>query len=148
MTNTPWFLLSTQRFARATESQITEEIDMEARASFGRSSVSKTFVAAILVIVAIGLAVMGAYVTKGLSGPSASQNHFAQPAPGTVLRQDNPVVSQQTIGPGSVLRQDKPVLSEQTVAPGSVLQQDRPGLSKRATDPGDDARTVRGTHGL
>ena len=100
---------------------------MEARASFGKSSVSKTFVAAILVIVAIGLAVMGAYVAKGLSGTSTSQNHFAQPAPGSVLRQDNPA---------------------QTVAPGSVLQQDRPGLSKHTTDPGDDARTVRGTHGL
>jgi hypothetical protein len=125
MTNTPWFLLSTQRFARATESQITEEIDMEARASFGRSSVSKTFVAAILVIVAIGLAVMGAYVAKGLSGTSASQNHFAQPAPGTVLRQDNPVL-----------------------VPGSALQQDRPGLSKHSTDPADDVRIVRATHRL
>jgi len=127
MANTPWFLLSTQRFARATESQITEEIEMEARASLGRSSVSKTFVAAILVIVAIGLAVMGAYVTKGLSGTPASQNHFAQPAPGSVLRQDNPV---------------------QTVAPGSVLQQDKPVLSKRTTDPGYDARPVRSSHGL
>jgi hypothetical protein len=98
---------------------------MEARASFGKSSVSKTFVAAILVIVAIGLAVMSAYVAKGLGGTSASQNHFAQPAPGSVLRQDNPVL-----------------------VPGSVLQQDRPGLSKHTTDPADDVRIVRATHRL
>jgi hypothetical protein len=98
---------------------------MEARASFGKSSVSKTFVAAILVIVAIGLAVMSAYVAKGLGGTSASQNHFAQPAPGSVLRQDNPVL-----------------------VPGSVLQEDRPGLSKHTTDPADDVRIVRATHRL
>jgi hypothetical protein len=104
---------------------------MEARASFGRSSVSKTFVAAILVIVAIGLAVMSAYVAKGLGGTSASQTHFAQPAPGTVLRQDSPALSEQTVAPGSVLRQDNPVAGKQ--------------LTDRAYDA--NGRVVGGRHG-
>ena len=65
---------------------------MEARASFNGRSVSKTFVAAILVIVALGLAVMGAYVVKGFGagGAATSQGQSVHLAPGTVLRQDNP----------------------------------------------------------
>jgi len=65
---------------------------MEARASFSGRSVSKTFVAAILVIVALGLAVMGAYAIKGFGGGGAatSQGQSVHLAPGTVLRQDNP----------------------------------------------------------
>jgi hypothetical protein len=66
---------------------------MEARASFNRPSVSKTFIAAILVLVAMGLGAMGGYVAKGLtSGDIAtSQSQSVKAAPGTVLRQDNPV---------------------------------------------------------
>src|SRR5207245_5403797 len=63
---------------------------MEARASFSGAPVSKTFVAGILVLVAMGLAAMGGYVAKGLtsSGAAASQNVTVHAAPGTVLRQD------------------------------------------------------------
>ena len=65
---------------------------MEARASFNGASVSKTFVAAILVLVALGLGAMGGYVAKGLSGTgaAATQNSTVHAAPGSVLRQDNP----------------------------------------------------------
>src|SRR2546429_9218454 len=65
---------------------------MEARASFSGSPVSKTFVAGTLVLVAMGLAAMGGYVAKGLtgSGAAASQSVTAHAAPGTVVRQDNP----------------------------------------------------------
>jgi len=65
---------------------------MEARASFSGASISKTFVVAILVIVALGLAAMGGYVAKGLSGSgaAASQSVTTHAAPGTVVRQDNP----------------------------------------------------------
>jgi hypothetical protein len=65
---------------------------MEARASFRGASVSKTFVAAILVIVALGLAAMGGYIAKGLStaGAAAATSGTVHAAPGTVLRQDNP----------------------------------------------------------
>lgn len=45
---------------------------MEARQSFRGSSISKTFVAIVLVIVALGLGVMGAYVAKSLSGSAAA----------------------------------------------------------------------------
>ena len=59
---------------------------MEARASFSGAPVSKTFVAGILVLVAMGLAAMGGYVAKGLtsSGAAASQNVSVHAAPGTV----------------------------------------------------------------
>ena len=66
---------------------------MEARASFNGPSVSKTFVAAILVLVAMGLGAMGGYVTKGLTtGGSAAQSQsqgIVKAAPGSVLRQDD-----------------------------------------------------------
>lgn len=64
---------------------------MEARASFGAASVSRTFVMAVLVIVAMGLAAVGGYVAKGLTGgAAATQSQTVKAAPGTVLRQDNP----------------------------------------------------------
>ena len=64
---------------------------MEARASFSGAPVSKTFVAGILVLVAMGLAATGGYVAKGLtaSGTAASQSVSVHAAPGTVLRQDH-----------------------------------------------------------
>jgi hypothetical protein len=70
---------------------------MEARTSFNGSSVSKTFVAAILVLVAMGLGAMGGYVAKGLNGSgtaAAQSQQVVKAAPGTVLRQDNPVTIQ------------------------------------------------------
>lgn len=64
---------------------------MEARATVNGTSVSKTFVAAILVLVAMGLGAMGGYVAKGLdSGTVAAPSQQVHAAPGTVLRQDNP----------------------------------------------------------
>src|SRR2546430_1944178 len=92
---------------------------MEARASFSGAAVSKTVVAgilvlvamglaatggyvakgltsagaaALLVIVALGLAAMGGYIAKGLSsaGAAAATSGTVHAAPGSVLRQDNP----------------------------------------------------------
>jgi hypothetical protein len=81
---------------------------MEARASFNGPSVSKTFVAAILVLVAMGLGAMGGYVTKGLTaGGSAAQGQgIVKAAAGSVLRQDNPVHTSTKAAAGSVLGQD------------------------------------------
>src|SRR5437879_11611747 len=84
---------------------------MEARASFSGTSVPKLFVAAVLVLVAMGLAAMGGYVARGLNGSGAAVvgSQAAHPAAGTVLRQDNPaVVGSQAVHPaaGTVLRQD------------------------------------------
>jgi len=63
---------------------------MEARASLRGASVSKTFVFAVLVIVAMGLAAMGGYIAKSVqgSGAAVTQNPAVHAAPGTVLRQD------------------------------------------------------------
>ena len=70
---------------------------MEARATINGTSISKTFVAAVLVLVAMGLGAMGGYVAKGLgaSGASTTINAPVHPAPGTVLRQDNPPLAIQ-----------------------------------------------------
>jgi len=63
---------------------------MEARASFGGASVSKTFVASVLILVAMGLAAMGGYAAKSVLGNSAAatKTPILHAAPGTVLRQD------------------------------------------------------------
>lgn len=73
---------------------------MEARQEFRGSAISKTFVAIVLVLVAIGLGVMGAFVAKSLSGSNAATQTQSVPAatssaadeyliPATDLRQDN-----------------------------------------------------------
>lgn len=64
---------------------------MEARASFSGPSISKTFVAAVLVIVAMGLVAMAGYAAGAVFGSSApvTTSHAVQAAPVTSLRQDN-----------------------------------------------------------
>jgi hypothetical protein len=63
---------------------------VEARATIKETSVSRVFVGAILVLVAMGLGAMGGYVVKGAgAGTSGAQTQVVRPAPGTVLRQDN-----------------------------------------------------------
>ncbi len=65
---------------------------MEARATIGRTGISKLFVGVVLVIVAVGLGIMAAYLAANLTG-SAGAGTSSEPvnaAPGTVLRQDNP----------------------------------------------------------
>jgi hypothetical protein len=67
---------------------------MEARATINSAAVSKTFVAAVLVLVAMGLAAMAGYMAKDVFGGKAASVtnsvSVGHPAPGTVLRQDNP----------------------------------------------------------
>jgi hypothetical protein len=64
---------------------------MEARATINSASVSRTFLAAVLVLVAMGLAAMAGYAAKGVFGSgSAASIAVGHPAAGTVLRQDNP----------------------------------------------------------
>ena len=69
---------------------------MEARTTISTASVSRTFLAAVLVLVAMGLAAMAGYAAKGAFGGSAGVSNVAigHPAPGTVLRQDNPARAQ------------------------------------------------------
>jgi len=62
---------------------------MEARASFGRSGISKSFIAAVGVLVTLGLGVMAAAVAKNVSGSATTQTHAvkAQPASGPFYAQ-------------------------------------------------------------
>ena len=65
---------------------------MEARASFSGASVSKTVVAAFLVIAVMCLIAVGGYLIKGglnHSGAAATQSQAVYAAPGTILRQDD-----------------------------------------------------------
>lgn len=48
---------------------------MEARASFGRSGISKGLIAATAVSVCLGLAVMAATVAKNAGGSTSTQTH-------------------------------------------------------------------------
>jgi hypothetical protein len=82
---------------------------MEARASFTGTSVPKTFVAFVLIVIAMGLAAMGGYVARGLSGGAAeAQGQPVHAAPGTVLRQDYAQGQAVHAAAGTVLRQDNP----------------------------------------
>ena len=89
---------------------------MEARATFNGAAVPKTFVAAALVVVAMGLAAMGGYMANDVLKGRASGitgNTTVHAAPGTVLRQDNPVQANvDHAAPGTILRQDNPVQSK------------------------------------
>jgi hypothetical protein len=67
---------------------------MEARASFGRTGISKLFVGVVLVIVAVGLGIMAAYLATSVTATSGASAQPAHAAPGTILRQDNPVQEQ------------------------------------------------------
>ncbi len=84
---------------------------MEARASLTGTSVPKTFVAIVLVVIAMGLAAMSGYMARGLSGGAAeAQGQPVHAAAGTVLRQDAAEAQGQPVhaAPGTVLRQDNP----------------------------------------
>jgi hypothetical protein len=62
---------------------------MEARASVGRSEISKGLIAVVAVSITLGLAVMTATVAKNFGASSATQTHAvkAQPASGPVYVQ-------------------------------------------------------------
>jgi hypothetical protein len=62
---------------------------MEARASVGRSEISKGLIAVVAVSITLGLAVATATVAKNFGGSSATQTHAvkAQPASGPTYAQ-------------------------------------------------------------
>lgn len=113
---------------------------MEARASLTGTSVPKTFVAFVLIVIAMGLAAMGGYVARGLSGGAAeAQGQPVHAAAGTVLRQDSGAAEAQGepvhAAAGTVLRQDNPArasaelpsyIPQAKVARGTRILQDDP----------------------
>jgi hypothetical protein len=75
---------------------------MEARASLGRTGISKGFIVAIAVSVTLGLGVMAAAVAKNVSGSSTTQTHAvkAQPASGPSYAQPGYRGGKQTLDDG------------------------------------------------
>lgn len=93
---------------------------MEARQTLSGSAFPKALMIVLVLCAAILLAVGASYIGRGVSGSGSSVTTNVHPAPGTVLRQDNPVQGTQLIdraaqsspiapAPGTVLRQDNPV---------------------------------------
>lgn len=64
---------------------------MEARQTLTGSVVPKGVQVALAIFAALALASIGAVITKDLGGTRAPAQSVTHPAPGTVLRQDNPV---------------------------------------------------------
>ena len=76
---------------------------MEARASFGRSGISKTFIAAAATLVTLGLALMTTAIAKNASGSTTSvQTHSvkALPAAGPSYAQPGYRPGKQTLDDG------------------------------------------------
>ena len=75
---------------------------MEARASFGRTGISKGFIAVVAVLITLGLAVMATAVAKNVSGSAGTQTHAvkAQPASGPTYAQPGYKGGKQTLDDG------------------------------------------------
>ena len=69
---------------------------MEARQTLSGSAFPKTLMIVLVLCAAILLAVGASYIGKGVGGSGSSVTNV-HPAPGTVLRQDNPVQGTQLI---------------------------------------------------
>ena len=93
---------------------------MEARQTLRGSAIPKALLIVLAMCAAVLLAVGVSYISRGAAGSGSSVTTNVHPAPGTVLRQDNPVQGTQLIdraagstssapAPGTVLRQDNPV---------------------------------------
>ena len=75
---------------------------MEARQTFTANSVPKGLVIVVAACAAVALATLGVAATKGFGASSgAAVPAKAYPVPGTVLRQDNPVVGATLIDRGA-----------------------------------------------
>ena len=132
---------------------------MEARQTLTGTSVPKGLMIVLAVCAAIALAAMGGFITRGLSGSShQSVQVVGHPAPGTVLRQDNPPV-QSSVGQISA-----PVGTHAGRSSGTQIDNSDFGLAAggegyqsdltrvlptetQGYNPGWDARSVREGHG-
>ena len=64
---------------------------MEARQTLRGSAFPKALLIVLALCAAVILAVGASYISRGASGSGSSVTTNVHPAPGTVLRQDNPV---------------------------------------------------------
>jgi len=70
---------------------------MEARQTLRGSAFPKALMIVLVLCAAVLLAVGASYIGKGVTGSGSSVTTNVHPAPGTVLRQDNPVQGPQLI---------------------------------------------------
>lgn len=70
---------------------------MEARQTLRGSAFPKALMIVLVLCAAVLLAVGASYIGKGATGSGSSVTTNVHPAPGTVLRQDNPVQGSQLI---------------------------------------------------
>ena len=131
---------------------------MEARQSYtAGGSISKALVVVIGACVAIGLAGMAAAATKGFGASGAQLQSVGHPAAGTVLRQDNPPVSQGSSFIGAAVGthngrtsgnqlEDPSATGNSDFGPNADLTRALP--VQAGNNPGWDARSVREGHGV
>lgn len=97
---------------------------MEARQTLGASSLANGV--RILLAIFVAIVLVGAFALIGQDlGASRGGNTEVHPAPGTVLRQDNPAPTSDNPAPGTVLRQDYDRESGPS-APSIYVQSGRP----------------------
>ena len=97
---------------------------MEARQTMGASAGANVLRILLAISVAIALVAAVAAISSGIGTLRGSGSTVVHPAPGTVLRQDNPAGSDEHPAAGTVLRQDNPVLA--STPPSIYVQGGRP----------------------
>lgn len=121
---------------------------MEARATIKETSVSRVFVGAILVLVAMGLGAMGGYVVKGAglgAGSAGGTVQTTRTAPALPLRQDNDYPRKAAEIPPYVQGMIDRAATQQT-DPG--LAQNEPGyIEKYGVQQAPDTSAIRAVKG-
>ena len=135
---------------------------MEARQTFKGAIAPKGLMVVLAICATVAVAATAATISKNLSGSSASVKSTVHAAPGSVLRQDNPVQAGPTLidrgaergstgtqsGSRGGMLEDFGVagLTADEHGPDSDLTRALP-TAQVAYDPGWDARSVREGHG-
>jgi hypothetical protein len=119
---------------------------MEARQTLRGSGVPKSLTIVLAVSAAIAVVMGASVIAKDFGGSGSAATGTVHAAPGTVLRQDNPVIAAPSLDRGT---------DKGTVAPaahsgrstGSTSLQDDGSGSLTSYNPGWDAKSVREGHG-
>lgn len=131
---------------------------MEARQTFAAGgSIPKALVVMIAACAALGLAGMAAAAINGFGASGAQVQSVGRPAAGTVLRQDNPAVSQGASFVGAPVGshsgrtsgnqlEDPSAAANSDYGPTADLTRAQP--TGASDNPGWDARSVREGHGV
>jgi hypothetical protein len=140
---------------------------LEARQTLSGNAVPKGLMIVLAICAAVALSAMGGYITRSLGGSSQSVVNVGHPAPGTVLRQDNPPVQSSGLIDRAAENQSQisaPVGSHTGRSSGTQIENSDFGLTAdghgsqsdltrvlptetQGYNPGWDARSVREGHG-